>query len=135
MNKALTITVALLLALSGMHLTVSAHYCGGKLHASSLTFNGKVSSCAMEESGKPLNETTLSSHCCDIESHVFSVDNNYSPSDFHFNHSFLNQVTLVLQWQFVNQEHYTLQSNTFREPPGPYSVDEIHPADLCVFRI
>ena len=138
MKKFLSISFAFLILLSGMHLTVATHYCGGKLAASKISVLGELASCGMED---PVDRCQLpgkhiSSNCCTNKTAVFTVDNNYAPSFSEFKAS--SQLDLPL---FNIPVSYQLQVvvsnllNTNVHPPGNYLVSDVSLPDICVFRI
>jgi hypothetical protein len=138
MKKFLSISFAFLILLSGMHLTVATHYCGGKLAASKISVLGELASCGMEG---PVDQCQLpgkhiSPNCCTNKTAVFTVDNNYTPSFSECK----TPSQLVLQ-HFDIPVSYQLQVvvsnllNTNVHPPGNYLVSDVSLPDICVFRI
>jgi hypothetical protein len=139
MKKFLTIPLALLILLSGMHFTVASHYCGGNLAATKLSFSGKQATCGMIMGHPSQNqtETRISRHCCDDKIAVYQVDNNYSPSAFH-----LKDITHILLHEFSFPEGFSFQSavlaltpHTNTSPPDYCMANAVRIADICVFRI
>ena len=49
MKKGVSILMALMLILAGLHLSVSSHFCCGKLATVKLTFTGEKAGCGMED--------------------------------------------------------------------------------------
>jgi len=139
MKKVFAIPFALLILLSGMHFTVATHYCGGKIAATKVSISGKEASCGMtsDEKSKTSSETNLASHCCENEFSVYSVDNNYSPSAFHF-----KEITQNILHEFLIPEGFSfhpalpsLTNFTNVSPPDNYSANAVSIADICIFRI
>jgi hypothetical protein len=54
MKKLLSRSVALIILLTGMNLTISSHFCGGVLAATKVSFTGKLASCGMESGQKTI---------------------------------------------------------------------------------
>lgn len=139
MKKLLSISLALLMLLSGMQLTISSHYCGGKFVDSKVSVVGNLASCGMEsatdECTKPGSH--VESSCCDSKVSVYEVDHNYSPSATSFK-AFSQTVLQV----FVIPENTTtysytalLQTNNGESPPGIYLTSAVSLPKICVFRI
>jgi len=125
--------------LSGMQLTISTHYCGGKLADSKVSILGQLASCGMEsatdECTQPGNH--VKSSCCNDNVSVYAVDHNYSPSFTGFK-AFSQTVLQV----FTISENSTLHSITplgqlFTDvsPPGSLLVHAVSLPKICVFRI
>lgn len=139
MKKFLSISFSLLILLSGMHFTVSTHFCGGKIAASKVSFSGELASCGMEDAddNSSLSGNYFKTHCCDDKVSVLAVENNYAPSFFEFK-AFSQSVSQV----FYIPESYNSQPlfvsnllNTNVHPPGSYLVSSVSLPDICVFRI
>jgi len=139
MKKLFSISIALLMLLSGMQLTISTHYCGGELADSKVSVLGHRASCGMEgttdECTQPGNH--LESSCCNDNVSVYAVDHNYSPSFTEFK-AFSQTVLQV----FTIPENSTLHSITplgqlFTDvsPPGLILANAVSLPKICVFRI
>lgn len=138
MKKVFTIAVALLLILSGMHITIATHYCGGELAATRVSVIGELASCGMahdEESNS--SETIFKSNCCENETDVYAVDENYSTAEFHFK----KIAPVILQLYYIpegftyhlNILHATFLANA--SPPDNFMANTVSMAEICVFRI
>ena len=94
MKKGFSILLSLVLILSGVHVTVSTHFCGGKVAASEVSLSGKLATCGMEDnmSACPLQGQNIKSHCCEDIVTIYGIDNNYTSSS-----SF---TSLILQTEF-----------------------------------
>jgi hypothetical protein len=139
MKKFLSILFGFLILLSGMHLTVATHYCGGEIVASKVSLTGELASCGMEASNNqyPLHKKYFNSHCCDNIVTVFAVENNYAPSFALFKPIF-QPVLLV----FSIPASIQIQSlsvlklfSTDVSPPDNFMVSAVSLPDICVFRI
>jgi hypothetical protein len=139
MKKFLTIPLALLILFSGMHFTVATHYCGGHIAATKLSFSGKQATCGMIQSHQSENpaETQISSKCCDDKIAVYKIDNDYSPSAFHFKNISQNilQEFLVPQGFLFHSPISLLAIPTNVSPPDCFAANAVRMADICVFRI
>jgi hypothetical protein len=139
MKKILSILFAILILLSGIHVTIAIHYCGGELAASKVSVSGELASCGMEGPAEncPLQGKQMGNHCCDDKVSVLAVENSYAPSYFEFKaishqivHIFNFPANIPRQSIAVLNFLYT----NFR-PPGNYLVSDVFLSDICVFRI
>jgi hypothetical protein len=139
MKICLTILLVFLILLSGMHLTVSTHHCGGKVAATKLSFSGKLATCGMssDNESRASSEISFTSKCCENEISVYSIDNNYAPSEFQF-----KQITKNILHKFCISEEVSFYSyvppliiDTNVSPPDNYLVSSVSMAGICVFRI
>jgi hypothetical protein len=139
MRKGISILFALVMILSGTHLTLAKHYCGGELVDTKLSMTGKLATCGMEND----NETDLSSgieiktHCCDNNITTIGIINNYIPSvtlksknvevqtfSFHLPVNLLFSSPVALN---------NISANV--SPPGIFPLTSVSLDDICVFRI
>ena len=139
MKKYFTIPLALLILVSGMHFTIASHFCGGEIAATKVSVSGKMATCGMAHDVKSNSstQTSLSTNCCENEISIYSVDNNYAPSAFHF-----KEITQNILYEFNTPEGFSLQLNfpslinpTNVSPPDYYLANAVSMADICVFRI
>jgi hypothetical protein len=139
MKKILSISVALLMLLSGLQLTISRHYCGGELADAKVSLTGHIASCGMEgetdDCAQPGNH--VKSSCCNNKVSVYEVDHNYSPSFTEFK-AFAQTVLQV----FTIPENITFHSLTSLNnhysdvsPPGFLPANAVSLPKICVFRI
>ena len=139
MKKLFSIVFAAMILLSGMHLSLATHLCGGEISAVKFSFDHEKASCGMcaEKQAVPSHKTVGSESCCKDEMSFLSVDNNYSPSTLQVNHS-ANQLLQVFDIpkafgiQFL---HTNSTSNINVQPPGNYIASAVSLPDICVFRI
>jgi len=138
MKKVLSIVFAMLILVSGMHLSIATHFCGGEIAAVKWSVTGEKGTCGMEQAQTkcPIHDV-FTSNCCQDEVSVCTVDSNYSPSDFQ-----LKKFLAPLIHVFSIPESFSL--NSFSTPSSLYT--SINPRDrlqisavnlerLCVFRI
>jgi len=139
MKKFFAIPVSLLILLSGMHITIATHFCGGEIAATKVSITGKEASCGMisDEKSNTSAETILASNCCENKISVYSVDNNYAPSAFQF-----KEITHPVLQVFFIPEGFAFRSSfpllttlTNVSPPDNYLASAVSMADICVFRI
>ena len=139
MKKLLSISLALLMLLSGMQLTISMHYCGGELADSKVSLTGHIASCGMEGLVDECTDpgSHMESSCCNNQVSVYAVDQNYSPSFSEF--KAFSQT--VLQVFFIPENNTflshpsLLQTNSGANPPGNYLAAAVSLPKICVFRI
>ena len=138
MKKLLSISFAILILLSGMHFTISTHYCGGLIAASKASILGEFSSCGMEgcDNNSHLPGKHFSTHCCDDKVSVLAVDNNYSPSFSEF--KVISQHILQVFNIPACLRIYSLTAvnliSTSVSPPGNFMVSAVNLPYICVFR-
>ncbi len=139
MKKLLSISFALLILLSGMHLTIATHFCGGELAATKVSFSGELASCGMEGSVDRCSSTGKHSEsdCCKNEVSVLSVDHNFAPS-FTIFKIFSPNLLQVFEIPACIQIHSFTALNfisTDVSPPGLFLASAVSLPKICVFRI
>jgi hypothetical protein len=139
MKKGTSISLVLLMIAVMLHFSVAAHYCGGKVVASQVSFTGKLANCGMEGSEKelPLHGINLSKHCCDDVVISFVTDNNYTPSYPVLQNSFQDnyQILDIPAGYPVLSPAGSNLIYTNASPPGLMRVTNVDLSDICVFRI
>lgn len=138
MKKLISILFATLILLSGMHLSVATHWCGGEVSQVKLSFAHENATCGMcgENESTPLTGVSTEG-CCKDKMSFFVVDSNFSPSIFQTNQS-ANQLLQVFDIprtigiQFL---HTNSIKNTNVQPHGNYIANAVSLPDICVFRI
>ncbi|MDO8929239.1 MAG: hypothetical protein Q7W54_09655 [Bacteroidota bacterium] len=139
MKKILSILFALLIILSGMHLSIATHLCGGEIAASKVSFSGGPASCGMEVPGGNCSSqgSELDSNCCKNKVSVFAVDSNYAPSFTEFN-SFSQNILQVFVLPVCPTIHSLSAINGTSSdvgPPGNNLATAVSLPKICVFRI
>jgi len=139
MKKLFSISVALIMLLSGLQLTISRHYCGGELADSKVSLVGHVATCGMESATDDCTQPGdhVRSSCCNNKVSVYEVDHNYSPSSSEFK-VFAQTVLQV----FVIPENINFHSLTSvaqilndTSPPGFIPANAVSLPKICIFRI
>jgi hypothetical protein len=139
MKKLFSISIAFIMLLSGLQLTVSMHYCGGELADSKVSVWGHIASCGMESVTEDCNHasTIEESSCCKDKVSVYEVDQNYAPSFTEF--KLFAQTVLQV---FVIPENITVHSLTSfsnlytdASPPDFLPANAVSLPKICVFRI
>lgn len=139
MKKLLSISIALLMLLSGMQLTISRHYCGGELADSKVSIMGHVASCGMETGNDDCTQTGnhVKSRCCNNQVSVYAVDHNFNPSITEFK-AFSNTVLQVFDIPVsIAVDSLTALSsiNTNHSPSENTLANAVSLPKICVFRI
>ena len=139
MKKLFSISLAFVILLSGLQLTVSHHYCGGELADSKVSVLGHLASCGMESATDEctLPGNHLDSSCCNNKISVYAVDHNYSPSFFEFKtiaQSVLQVFTLPENISFYSLTSL-FQIDTNTGPPESLLATYVSLPKICVFRI
>ena len=139
MKKGASILFALVILLSGTHLTIATHFCGSNVAASKVSLSGKLVSCGMEgtEGSCPLPGNHLATHCCDDQVTTIGIVNNFtSPISLLKENA---QNILQVYYVHVSQSFHSITvSNNFYtsiSPPGRFSTNSVNLNDICVFRI
>lgn len=140
MKRILSILFAALILVSGMHLSYSIHFCGGKFAASKLSFSEQTASCGMETGTSECpnhSKNQVNSDCCKNTVSVYSIEKNYNLSSFDFKHYAFNllQVFLVPSTNGNLTASSTLSLNTSVSPPINLLIKQVSLPDICVFRI
>jgi hypothetical protein len=138
MKKLISILFATLILLSGMHLSIATHWCGGEVSQVKFSFAHENATCGMcgEDESTPLTGVSTEGCCKDVK-FFFVVDSNFSPSIFHINQptNLLLQVFEVPKTIGILPNHTNSFSNTNVRPLGNYIVGAVSLPDICVFRI
>ena len=138
MKKLLSILFAGMLLLSGMHMSMATHLCGGELAAVKWSFSGENASCGMENDNKarPV-DYGFNSACCQNQMAFYTVDNNYNPSTFQINKPAYQLLQFLyvpesIGIQFLNTK-FSAKTNVL--PPGKFLTCAVSLPDICEFRI
>jgi hypothetical protein len=137
MKKFLSISFVILIFLSGTHLSVATHICGGKVAAVKWSFSEKKADCGMEDSSGTCSVPSgISSNCCQNKVAVYAVDNSYCPTFFHLDLGKQQLQTATIPAAFPNHSlaFFTLQS-TDSKPPEKFIPSMVSLPYICVFRI
>ena len=128
-----------MILLSGMHLSVATHFCGGEISQVMFSFTHENATCGMcGEEDTTSNEKTIDNEsCCKDQMSSFVVDNNYSPTTLQINYN-ANQLLHVFDIPKtigIQSTHTNSSLNTNVQPLGNYIVGAVSLPDICVFRI
>ena len=139
MKKLFSISLAFVILLSGLQLTVSHHYCGGELADSKVSVLGHLASCGMESKTDECTQpgSHMESNCCNNKVSFYAVDHNFSPSftEFKTFSQILLQVFYIPEIISFYSQTSLLQTNNGESPPGDYLASAVSLPKICVFRI
>ena len=140
MRKFFSISLALLVLISGMHLSFATHLCGGKVAADKWSFSGEKAACGMETPKQtcPAGKSkSIDPNCCHNEIANFTVDNNYSPSVFQIEN--ITKNLLQIFYIPVTSSFNSLTvANSFYTDVSPHHkllTSAVSLVDICVFRV
>ncbi len=139
MKKGFSIAMAVLVLLTGLHLSVASHFCCGKLAAVKISITAEKATCGMEDEAELTSPPGkfFKSHCCANELSTLSVDSNYSPStslSIDLTHKIVPVfATPVLE--VVREFAFAYNSHPVFSPPGIFRKNSVDLTAICVFRI
>jgi hypothetical protein len=138
-KKAISIIFAVCVLFSGVHLTVSTHYCGGMMVDKAVSLIGKIASCGMEEceNSCPVHGSHLKSTCCQNVVYLYSVDNHYTTATSIMTKFQPDNLTIFCLYANVpvNSPFDLKPSYKNEYPPGVLMSTRVYLSDICVFRI
>ncbi len=139
MKKLLSILFALTIILSGLHISMATHICGGEVAAVKWSVSEQLASCGMVGMDKEIpSEPTLSPEsCCKNEVSEFIVDSNYNPSVLQNNAPDLQVLQVFYIPEIIGLLSISSNNslNTNVQPPGNYIASAVSLPRICVFLI
>jgi hypothetical protein len=137
MKKILTPLLAVLLLLSGMHLSVASHYCGGTLAQVKWSFNHALASCGMEGEHNAIQGIVVEQPCCQDKLTNYTTDGYFQFQSLEIKHftphviaCFTAPVNLLFNSQKPADQLYT---HVF--PPGETTPTQVFQECICVYLI
>ncbi|MDP4239199.1 MAG: hypothetical protein Q8904_06990 [Bacteroidota bacterium] len=139
MKKLFSILFAAIVLLSGMHLSLATHLCGGELAAVKISFSAEKAGCGMvtPKQTNSAQKSIQAESCCQDVLSYFAVDTNYDASSVQIDKP-VNQLLQVffvpstIGIQFLNTK---VSSNTTVQPPEKFIASAVSLPDICVFLI
>lgn len=137
MKKIVSSLLALLLLISGMHLSVASHYCGGMLAQVKWSFNREMAGCGMDCEHDANHVVVMETSCCQDQISSYSTDDQYQLKS-------LDKKRLIPQVLASYSAPLSLLSNTQQPagrvltptfPPGKISPYKVTQESICVFLI
>ena len=138
MKKLFSISLALLILISGMHVTFAAHICGGEVAAVKWSLSSEQASCSMESHQQTAKANqSVASNCCHNKVAVYAVDNNYQPSPYQANNILKHaDYTIAATAMIFSPALSTFPTKgCFAAPPNLPTVSRVSLPMICVFRI
>jgi len=137
MKKTVSALLALLLLISGMHLSVASHYCGGTLAQVKWSFDKELATCGMEGAHDALQGIMLEQPCCQDELSTYTTDGQYQIQSLELK-KIIPQViacfTAHIRFLFKSQEPVDYLY-THVLPPGNVLPSRVIQENICVFLI
>jgi hypothetical protein len=138
MKRILSISLALMLLLSGMHLTVASHFCGGMLAQVKWSMDKELASCGMEGMAEP-NPTGIALHeaCCNDVVSTYTTDGQYQVQSLNIQKhvpQLISQFSVPQSLLFKSQQPADYH-HTHVFPPGETAPTQVFQENICVFLI
>lgn len=138
MKNILTILLASFILLSGMHLSVARHICGGEVADVKISFSEAKASCGMEGNDNALTaQSGIASNCCHNDLSVLTVDDYFSSTSLEIQE--VSPPVLQLFYLPLIQSFYSLvptfQAYTDVRPPDNVLANAVSLPKICVFLI
>lgn len=139
MKKAVSILSVLIILLGGSQITLSTHFCGGKVAASKISLTGRIASCGMEAEKEtcPLHGNLFTRQCCDDQIQIAGVVNLFT-IPLSLSENKIDDFTNYAIPPVINNNLSPFSLNpsfTTFNPPGTYSDRSVRLENICVFRI
>jgi hypothetical protein len=138
MKKVFSILMAFLILISGMHLSVASHFCGGELAAVKWSLSGKLATCGMEkDANTPDNQESIASDCCHNQLAFCKTDYNFDISSIQLKQPSFKIIKMMVATEnlIAYSPAKTFSNFTNVIPPGQISSSTVSITDICVFRI
>lgn len=138
MKNGVGVTLIIILIGSILHLSVSRHFCEGKLVASKISLSGNPAECGMKSSkcNSPFSGTKFEIHCCSNIVNTLEIADYYFPS-----FSAISEYYQYMMYYLYNPSDYQLFASDYdsschanHDPPGELLSSDIRLPMICVFR-
>lgn len=136
MKKVFSILILIIFLVSGIQITMSRHFCGGKLAEVKISLSGEKGSCGMShDNDQPSKELIFDARCCEDFQSVITVSDNYFPQFFQISTPPTGNYTTFFCNKLLS-EIQILNPGSFLPgyPPGNLRSGLTQP-EICVFRI
>jgi hypothetical protein len=138
MKNILTIVLASFILISGMHLSIARHICGGELAEVKISFTDAVAACGMESDANTCAaHEKATSDCCKNEITRLSVDDYFGASSLQLKE--VTQPVMVLFFLPIIQSLYSVEPEiqAFADvgTQANFIVHDVSLPKICVFRI
>lgn len=139
MKSLLSISLTLLLLLTGVNVKIASHYCGGRISDVKISLTGEAASCGMEHKPATIpSEGLISPHCCDdvVSSVYLSAD--YVPAHcynvplpgYEIYNSFITPDPLL-----IHQDVLCSSLSRRGRQQGGLSPSNVQQQVICIFQI
>lgn len=138
MKNALTILLASFILLSGMHLSIARHFCGGKMVDAGISFSEATLTCGMDKDKSACSvDGNISSDCCRNEFSMLTVDDYLSNSSLQIKEVAqpVFQLFFLPLIQSLHTMELAIQNYPDIGPPDNLIVTAVSLPQICVFRI
>jgi hypothetical protein len=138
MKKTFSILLAVMFLLSGMHLSLATHLCGGEVAAVKWSFSHQLGGCGMKADHEALStERTIGQACCQDIISIYSVDGQYQFSSLQMKASTIHLLQIFgIPVRIGIAFHSSFAFfNTIVHPPGQLLTSAVDLTDIGVFRI
>jgi hypothetical protein len=137
MKKAFSIVFALTLLLSGLHVTISTHFCEGKIASHKISLSGKSASCGMEkdEDNCPFSLPQLSGSCCTDHVIIAGTSNIFTKTYpiRKYQNEVIQPLTIRNNSQIPSVSYQFLY--TGYNPPGIFGSNSVSLENICILLI
>lgn len=128
-----------MIVLSGMHLSIATHLCGGEIADVKISFTNEKAGCGMgaDEQKTTQQAAVESETCCKDQVSFYTVDSNYEFSSNHSGKSFSKVLLIFNIPQHIGNTFFKdkICANINVRPPGNVIPEAVELSDICVFRI
>lgn len=138
MKNLIVILTALLILLSGMHLSLAMHFCGGEISEVKFTFTHENAACgSCIDNNTDTGTSFYPKDCCQNEFSSLVTDSNYQLYAYQLGKPEfqLLQVFDVPKTIGIHRSLLTPVFNTNVHPPGYNVVSDVKLPYICVFLI
>jgi hypothetical protein len=138
MKKGVGVILIIILIGSILHLSVSRHFCEGKLVASKISLSGNPADCGMRSSGcnSPFSGAKFDIRCCNNIVNSLVITGCYLPS-----FSGISEYYQYVMYYLYNPSDYQLFASADHDsgyadhdPPGELISSSVRLPMICVFR-
>ena len=139
MRKGLSILSILVILLSGAHVTIARHFCGGMVAGTKVSLTGQLAGCGMEDISDscPVHGPDIKASCCENQVSTIGIISNFIPPAADVSSDNLRPHTIsgILIYPKHLEFQDTYKSYTDSGPPGQYLASFAGLDKICVFRI
>jgi len=139
MKQLFSILFAVMIVLSGMHLSIATHLCGGEIADVKISFTNEKAGCGMcaAEQKTTQQASIKNESCCKDQVSFYTVDSNYEFPSTLLNKSAIKLLLVFNIPQRIGNTFFKAKicANINVKPPGNVIPEAVELSDICVFRI